>query len=71
MCKQCALCGRSLTTRATIERGICKKCIPRNCDVRIEVYRKKGITKTYITESLFTNNIKDTSHEAPCQKNNR
>lgn len=68
MCKQCALCGRSLTTRATMERGICKKCIPRNCDVLIVKASRK---KTYVIESLFTNNTKDTSHEAPYQKNNR
>lgn len=49
--KKCKACGRALTIKRTIRRGVCKKCVARDCDVQVQT-SKNG--RVYITESLFT-----------------
>lgn len=46
----CLKCSRGLYTKAEKERRVCKKCVPRDCEIQVN-YTRRG--RVLITESLF------------------
>lgn len=55
MPKMCIKCGRSLTTKKSIARNVCKKCAPHDGEIKIDIVKLRRKTKVYITDSLFNN----------------
>ncbi len=48
----CLKCSRGLYTKVEKERRVCKKCVPRDCEIQVS-YTRRG--RVRITESLFDN----------------